>query len=526
MRIQFFIFLICAASILVEHTNAQTPQLTRGPYLQQVTSESIIIRWRTDIPSSSRIDYGITLDYGNSVTDPSLTTEHKVKLTGLNPGTKYYYTIGWRSDILQSGFMNNFYTAPSPGSISPVRIWATGDFGNGLSTQAAVRDAFSNYSQLPVHLWIWLGDNAYNSGLDIEYQNFVFNMYPSQLKQIPVYPAPGNHDYGQVGYQSSFSLTTSFPYFSIFTVPQQGEAGGIGSGTPKYYSFNYSNIHFISLDSYGAMNDPGSAMYKWLAKDLAANTQRWTIVYFHHPPYTKGTHDSDHEIELIDMRTHIVPLLETFKTDLVLSGHSHSNERSYMMKGHYGASDSFDPSMKIGSATNHFHKSVPYNGTVYAICGTSGQVAGGPQTGGPMPCMYYNDFDSNCSMVIDVNGDFLSAKYLSSTGDITDEFTITRDGPEAPLKDGNASCEISYHPGDAILYFTLYLTQPASFSAAIYNLLGEKVTDFEKLPDSLTSGYHVQSELIRRTVHTYGIYLVKVQVGEHVFSKKIFISVP
>lgn len=73
-------------------------------------------------------------------------------------------------------------------------------------------------------------------------------------------PSPGNHDYGNTGFASGITLTTDAPYFSIFTTHQNGEAGGIPSFSPKYYSYNYSNIHFVSLDSYGSLQDPGSPM--------------------------------------------------------------------------------------------------------------------------------------------------------------------------------------------------------------------------------------------------------------------------
>ena len=50
----------------------------------------------------------------------------------------------------------------------------------------------------------------------------------------------------------------------------------------------------------------------WLRTDLAANTNRWTIAYWHHPPYSKGTHDSDsiYETELSEMRQNFNPILE------------------------------------------------------------------------------------------------------------------------------------------------------------------------------------------------------------------------
>ncbi len=504
--------------------SAQPVQITRGAYLQVVTENSVIVRWRTDVPTTSRVDYGTTTSYGKSINDPAVTSEHVVKISGLQPASHYFYAIGSRSQLLQSGISNNFYTAPTSGSITPVRIWVTGDFGTGTQTQADVRDAYTNFSQSPTHLWIWLGDNAYSSGLDSEYQVNVFNVYPEQLKQFPVFPAPGNHDYAQTGYLSNASLTTSFPYFSIFTVPENGEAGGVASGTPKYYSYNYSNIHFISLDSYGTANDPGSAMYNWLSQDLAANTQRWTIVYFHHPPFTKGTHDSDREIELIDIRTHIIPLLENYHVDLVLSGHSHSNERSYLIKGHYGPSTSFDSSNLMSIESKKIEKRVPYNGTVYAICGTSGHLEGNPQADAPMPCMYFNDFISNCSMVIEVDGDLLIAKYLSSYGIVVDEFNIRKLGPGEPLNDWQASCEISYHQGDDMLYFSLFLTEDNSVSAGMYNMLGEKIADFDKFPEALKKGFHVLSTEIENSKFASGIYTINFEIGEQQFSKKIFIS--
>lgn len=331
--------------------------ITRGAYLQKVTSNSITVRWRTDIACNSKVAYGTSLSYGNDVVDAALTTEHIVTIPNLSPATKYFYSVGTTYQVIQGDVKNNFYTAPPTGATTPVRIWTTGDFGNGSAAQAAVRDAYAAYTgSTPTNLWTWLGDNAYSNGLDAEFQNYVFSVYPDQLKSFPLYPAPGNHDYGSASYQGASSLTTNFPYFSIFSVPQAGEAGGVASGTPKYYSYNYANIHFISLDSYGALNNAGSPMYNWLNNDLSANTQRWTIVYFHHPPFSKGTHNSDTESELVNMRTNIVPLLESYRVDLVLSGHSHTNERSYFIKGHFGVANTFNATMKVSNATNTFTK--------------------------------------------------------------------------------------------------------------------------------------------------------------------------
>ncbi len=496
--------------------------ITRGAYLQQVTPTSIIIRWRTNIPVNSKVEYGSGLDYDSEVILNKITTEHVINLTNLNPAAKYFYSVGTSSTKLQGDSLNYFYTAPDSGDAPFTRIWVTGDFGVGTSNQSAVRDAFVKLDAVPTNLWLWLGDNAYNSGTDQQYQDYVFNMYPDELKHFPLYPSPGNHDYSERGYNSRASLTTNFPYFDIFTVPQKGEAGGIASRTPKYYSFNYGNIHCISLDSYGASNKPGSPMYNWLVEDLASNNKLWTIIYFHHPPFSKGSHDSDSERELIDIRTHLVPLFETFKVDLVLSGHSHSNERSYFMRGHNGPSYTFDTTMKMSGHISEFVKEFPFEGTVYAVCGTSGQLPG-KQMDAPMPCMHFNDFTSNCSMVIDVDKNQLRARFLTSKGIIADEFSIMKDQPSVPATDSTASCEISYHPASGIIYLSMFLHKKSDFSATLHSAMGEKILEMKTLPKPMHEGYQVLPIWIRKKVRYEGTYVVKVTIGNQHFSKRIFV---
>ena len=84
-------------------------------------------------------------------------------------------------------------------------------------------------------------------GTDAEYQAAVFDTYPTLLRKTLLWPTLGNHDGG-----SANSGTQTGAYYDIFTLPTQGEAGGMASGTEAYYSFDYANIHFIVLDSEGS----------------------------------------------------------------------------------------------------------------------------------------------------------------------------------------------------------------------------------------------------------------------------------
>jgi hypothetical protein len=249
------------------------------------------------------------------------------------------------------------------------------------------------------------------------------------MKKWVIWPATGNHDL-----HSANAAAQTGPYFDNFTLPKNGQAGGLPSNTEAYYSFNYANIHFICLESTdAAFRATNGAMATWLVNDLNANTQRWTIVYFHHPPYSKGSHNSDVDVELIQMRTNIIPILESKKVDLVLSGHSHSYERSMMLKGHFGLESTFNAAtMAVNSGSGIFPSpyvktSPTYNGTVYVVCGVSGQI-GSPTLGWPHNAMFTSSLANYGSLVIDVVADRLDCKFLTHTGSIFDQFTIQKTG--------------------------------------------------------------------------------------------------
>ena len=403
--------------------------LLRGPYLQQGDSDSIIIRWRSDEATDSRVEFGTSQANLNlSANNSDVVTEHEVEITGLNPSTRYYYNIGNSTGVLAGGDAEHYFeTSPVRGSAAATRIWVTGDTGTLSSGQLAVYDAYRNFtSSNYTNLWLMLGDNAYNDGTDAEYQAAFFNIYPEILRQTPVWSTFGNNDG-----DSADSATQTGPYYDIFNFPRSGEVGGVASGTEAYYSFDYANIHFIVLDSSQTSRSPSDAMMNWLLSDLQNVTADWLVAFWHHPPYSKGHHDSDSEFELIEMRENFLPVLETYGVDLVLSGHSHSYERSKYLDGHYGTSSSFNSSHEIDGGSGRIddtgayvkNGNQPNAGAVYAVVGASGQTNVASLT---HPAMNIS-LTQLGSMVIDVNDLIMEVKYIDETGVVADYFTITKD---------------------------------------------------------------------------------------------------
>ncbi|MCR9077314.1 MAG: metallophosphoesterase, partial [bacterium] len=194
----------------------------------------------------------------------------------------------------------------------------------------------------------------------------------------------------------------------------------------------------------------GSAMLSWLEQDLAATEQDWLVGVWHHPAYSDG-HNSDEELESIEVREHILPMMEAAGVDLVLAGHSHTLERSMLVDGHYGLSGTLDPATMIlddgdgryggdGAYAKPSAGLNPHEGAVYVVAGSSGRLDPGDYD---HPANYVNVNELG-SMVIEVEGDRLDAVFLNGEGDVRDRFSITK---------GLGACIADFAPDGRLDFF-------------------------------------------------------------------------
>jgi len=423
------------------------PEIIRGPYLQMATQHTMTIRWRTDEPDISLVRYSNQLgNWDQIVVDKQLTKEHIIMLSNLKPYTKYYYMIeGVLKDTLQGDELNSFTTLPLVGQENKYRIGVFGDCGNNSVNQRNTRDQFEKYiGKDLLNAWILLGDNAYSFGKDVEYQSNFFNIYKDNLlKRSPLFPSPGNHDYHDERFSADRAQQSKeIAYYQNFTIPAHGESGGVPSGTSAFYSYDIGNIHFLSLDSHGE-EDNNSRLYdtlgrqvSWIKKDLEANQNKgWVIAYWHHPPFTMGSHNSDQERQLIKIRENFIRILERYGVDLILCGHSHSYERSRLMQGHYGMEETFDSTKHLLSTSSGLYdgstNTCPYvkdsngKGTVYVVTGSSGALDYS-QKAFPHNAMQYSDVSVGGSCILEIESNRLDLKWLCADGSIRDHFTMMK----------------------------------------------------------------------------------------------------
>ncbi len=417
----------------------------RLPYIQMQSQDGVHIRWLSKDNHVGILRFGTEPDHMSIVrVEASSSKNHKIELKGLTPATRYYYQVGEIGNYHDFDINRHwFYTAPAEDALT--RIWVIGDSGKAGEIQNQVRDsAFAWMKQHPlidensatvkgkplVDVWLHLGDLAYRSGSNKQFQTALFDPYGNLLSNTSLWPVYGNHD------------DRRWTYFRIFDLPENAEVGGVASHTENYYSFDRSNVHFIVLDSQASDRSSESDMVEWLKNDLAQNSKPWIVAAFHHPPYTDGSHDSDDEGDsrgrMQDMRENIVPILEQAGVDLVLSGHSHMYERSYMMACAYGSSDQFSAVNIVSSGVNDKHQQYikpvlpsSHNGTIYMVAGSAAKVDNGPLE---HPAHHIGLLEAG-SVVIDVDDKKLVARFINKDGLVRDEFSITKqDGYESGYK--------------------------------------------------------------------------------------------
>jgi len=291
-------------------TAAGEAVIRRQPYLQQVTTTSAMIGWVTTAPTGEHIN--LTTVAGAPVTSAVATVEEGLQrnagekqmwatLGGLTPDTIYCYVI--ENGTLLSE-RTGFKTAPAATSTAPVRFMAFGDSGGGGTDQHELRDRMLEF---PYDLIIHTGDIAYDEGTIGQFEDNVFGVYAELFRNLPFFPAAGNHEY---------KTLQGAPFRSVFAIP-----GGNGE---KWYSYDWGKVHFAALDTEASY----STQAAWLDHDLATSQQPWKIIYLHRPPYSSGSHGSDGAL-----REALAPVLQKHGVQLVLAGHDHDYERMKPQQG-------------------------------------------------------------------------------------------------------------------------------------------------------------------------------------------------
>ena len=273
-----------------------------------------------------------------------------------------------------------------PRDTGSIHFAVIGDYGIGNRNEADVAAL--------IHSWhadfiITTGDNRYGNHT---YDQVVGRFFCAYLKDAgpgkkcqggyarinAFFPTLGNHDYKDgrgIG-----------EYLAYFTLP--GKDFPYSTGNERYYDYVRGPVHFFVINSNDQEPDgvrPDSIQAAWLKSRLTSSTTPWQIVYFHHPPYSSGSHGSSKWMQWP---------FESWGVDAVISGHDHSYER-----------------LHIG-------------GIPYFVNGLGGKSTYEFRTSLPQSRVRYNrDYGA---MLVEADNTQIHFRFINRQGELIDSFRLAR----------------------------------------------------------------------------------------------------
>lgn len=345
--------------------------------------------------------------------------KHTVKLTDLEPGTKYSYRIGdaelgWWSEA-------GTITTAEGGDKAFTFFYVT-------DPQAQRRDQYERFGEVidtayelyPEGRFIVSAGDQVDEGTNIKHWNYLLNSTTSLL-DLPFMPTSGNHE--DEGYAVSEN-------FILPNVPGQNEEDGV------YYSYDYNDVHFTVLDTNDDDDDKLSdEQIGWMTNDIKSSDAKWKIVVLHKAVYSNGSHYDDSEVE--GMRSQLSALLPYLGVDMVLQGHDHVYLRTDALNAN--AVVPVKTGTKTYNGLEYLTKYDP-NGTIYSICGTAGvkvyHTKDAAATDEKFPrAQVLADVENSMFSAITVDGDSLYYNaYQVADGEAqrVDSFAIEKADDESP----------------------------------------------------------------------------------------------
>jgi len=246
-------------------------------------------------------------------------------MVNLKPGTQYFYKVGSQDAGYSTVF--NFYTERIYIENDPTKIIIYGDMGaNKESDQiiSRVQDIVSRHGNDFV---IHSGDISYADGFQKRWDTFMRKI-EGVAANTPYMVCPGNHEIGVIGL---LGTTLGYPY--RFSLPGKNALGPDLEN--MYYSFNYRNMHIISMST-ESIEDTAlvtDQQYQWLENDLQSvdrKTHPWIIVFGHRPLYCSNSgRDCWDGFFALYLKERLEPLFNKYRVDIVFTAHKHSYERMW-----------------------------------------------------------------------------------------------------------------------------------------------------------------------------------------------------
>jgi hypothetical protein len=297
---------------------------TRGPFVENATTNSIQVIWRTQQPSTGFVLFGRDTNNPSILYAPKSLATHAVTLTNLQAGQLYYYRVfSEMGGGVGASAWARFRPLKPPGA--PISFLVFGDTGQATTGQY---DIAARMLETPADFAMHVGDIVYPYFQESQADARCFSIYHDQMRSVPFYFCMGNHD-GIIGPND---------YFNSFYLPTNNV-----TANSLWYSFDAGDAHFVVLasDPLPPMNnryETGTPQYNWLEADLAASRKPWKFLFFHHVIRSSSYHSADDylldgTLDKYELQAYIGGLAEKYGAQVIFNGHDHAYERFAAFNG-------------------------------------------------------------------------------------------------------------------------------------------------------------------------------------------------
>jgi predicted phosphodiesterase len=347
--------------------------LKKGPYLLFGSSpEGMTIIWQGDANDEYTFEWGTNELYLNGSSLPtgdSISALYQVRLSGLMPGTRYYYRVS----TAQAEVRGSFVTPPLEGD--SLTFFAYGDTRSGpeihdqISASILQQIAFDPSAQTFIISTGDLMDTANEESLqENEFARDQPNIRAS-MAVLPVVNIMGNHDGTKL-----FKQYFPYPYTSTYD-----------------WAFDYGPAHFVVIDQYIDLVQ-GSERWFWLKEDLSGTQKPWKFILLHEPGWSAGPHENNSTVQMV-----IQPLAVAYGVQVIIAGH------------------------------NHYYARAKLDGVTHITTGGGGAPLYDPEHGWPriesnIKAFHYIKFT--------IQGDTLNAQVLSPDGKLLEKFILEIKEPQ------------------------------------------------------------------------------------------------
>jgi len=284
---------------------------------------------------------------------------HKAAAMGLTPGATYAYRVGDAKRKLWSE-TGTYRTAPVSGAFTFINL-ADSQAKSEDEAVLAAKTFASAVATVKDAAFLSINGDLVDVGMMEQQWDWLFGHSASTLRALPFVPASGNHDEDKDSFINHFQL--SHP-------PKAPVVSG------AYYSFDWSNAHFIVLNTnedspeYADLSQEQVAWFEQDARTAKKAGAAWIVVLMHKGPYTTSNHATDKDMtDPNGVRTKFSRLLDDLAVDLVLQGHDHIYARSLPIKDGVAVPAMLKTETVAGAKIDYAQDP---KGPVYVIPGTAG----------------------------------------------------------------------------------------------------------------------------------------------------------